>query len=154
MKNIIISFIIIFSSSLSYASESVKLDKAPIDLDDKISLQRGARNFVNYCLNCHSASYMRYNRLTDIGLTDELIENNLLFTSDKVGNPMEISMINSDAKKWFGAAPPNLSVTARSRGADWIYSYLRSFYRPIAGCHRNVISIIAAIVFRSFIIRP
>ncbi|MDB4138281.1 cytochrome c1 [Methylophilaceae bacterium] len=129
MKNIIISFIIIFSSSLSYASESVKLDKAPIDLDDKISLQRGARNFVNYCLNCHSASYMRYNRLTDIGLTDELIENNLLFTSDKVGNPMEISMINSDAKKWFGAAPPNLSVTARSRGADWIYSYLRSFYR-------------------------
>ena len=129
MKNIIISFVIIISSSLSYASENVKLDKAPIDLDDKISLQRGARNFVNYCLNCHSASYMRYNRLTDIGLTDELIENNLLFTSDKVGNPMEISMINSDAKKWFGAAPPNLSVTARSRGADWIYSYLRNFYR-------------------------
>ena len=129
MKNIIIIFVIIFSSSLSYAAESVKLDKAPIDLDDKISLQRGARNFVNYCLNCHSASYMRYNRLTDIGLTDELIENNLLFTSDKVGNPMAISMINSDAKKWFGAAPPNLSVTARSRGADWIYSYLRGFYR-------------------------
>ena len=76
MKNIIISFVIIISSSLSYASENVKLDKAPIDLDDKISLQRGARNFVNYCLNCHSASYMRYNRLTDIGLTDELIENN------------------------------------------------------------------------------
>ncbi|MDG2252769.1 MAG: cytochrome c1 [Methylophilaceae bacterium] len=129
MKNIIISIAIIILSSFSFASESVKLQKAPIDLDDTISLQRGARNFVNYCLNCHSASYMRYNRLTDIGLTEELIKDNLLFTSDKVGDPMAISMKYSDAKKWFGAAPPNLSVTARSRGADWIYSYLRSFYR-------------------------
>jgi ubiquinol-cytochrome c reductase cytochrome c1 subunit len=133
MKNIIISIAIIlsfsFSFSFSYASESLKLQKAPIDLDDKISLQKGARNFINYCLNCHSASYMRYNRLTDIGLTDDLIKNNLLFTSDKVGDPMSISMKTIDAKKWFGAPPPNLSVTARSRGADWIYSYLRGFYR-------------------------
>jgi len=129
MKNIIISITIIFSFSFSFASESLKLQKAPIDLDDKISLQKGARNFVNYCLNCHSASYMRYNRLTDIGLTDDLIKSNLLFTSDKVGSPMSISMKDTDAKKWFGAAPPNLSVTARSRGADWIYSYLRGFYR-------------------------
>ena len=129
MKNTIISITIIISSTLSFASESIKLQKAPIDLNDEISLQRGARNFVNYCLNCHSASYMRYNRLTDIGLTEDLIKNNLLFTSDKVGDPMSISMKYSDAKKWFGAAPPNLSVTARSRGADWIYSYLRGFYR-------------------------
>ncbi len=129
MKNIIISIAIIFSFSFSFASESLKLQKAPIDLDDKISLQKGARNFINYCLNCHSASYMRYNRLIDIGLTDDLIKNNLLFTSDKVGDPMSISMMNIDAKKWFGATPPNLSVTARSRGADWIYSYLRGFYR-------------------------
>tara|TARA_B100000787_G_C16125439_1_gene264749 strand:- start:1 stop:699 length:699 start_codon:yes stop_codon:yes gene_type:complete len=129
MKNIIISVAIILSFSLSFASEGLKLQKAPVDLDDKISLQKGARNFINYCLNCHSASYMRYNRLTDIGLTDDLIKNNLLFTSDKVGDPMSISMKKIDAKKWFGAAPPNLSVTARSRGADWIYSYLRGFYR-------------------------
>ena len=131
MKNIIIciSILLSFSFSFSFASESLRLQKAPIDLDDKISLQKGARNFINYCLNCHSASYMRYNRLIDIGLTDDLIKNNLLFTSDKVGDPMSISMMNIDAKKWFGATPPNLSVTARSRGADWIYSYLRGFYR-------------------------
>ncbi len=129
MNKILINVVLVLLSSFSYASDDVELQKAPIDLNDQISLQRGARNFINYCLNCHSANYMRYNRLTDIGLTDELIKNNLLFTSDKVGNTMSISMAHDDAKNWFGAAPPDLSVTARSRGADWIYSYLRGFYR-------------------------
>lgn len=129
MKNLILIILIIFSYQAPLLSaETHFLDKAKIDLNDQNSLQRGARNFVNYCLNCHSADYMRYNRLSDIGLSEDEIKNNLLFTSDKVGEPMKISMDPQEAKKWFGANPPNLSVTARSRGKDWIYSYLRTFY--------------------------
>ena len=107
----------------------VHLDKAPYDLNDKASLQRGAKTFVNYCLNCHSASYMRYNRLKDIGLSDEQIKDNLLFAAEKVGETMDVAMRSKEAKVWFGAAPPDLTVIARSRGADWLYSYLRGFYR-------------------------
>jgi len=129
MKNLIFSFLLLFFSLLSFGASDVNLSSAPVNLDDSHSLQRGARNFVNYCLNCHSASYMRYNQLKLIGLSDETIKKDLLFTSEKIGNPMSIAMDNEDAKKWFGAAPPNLTVTARSRGADWIYSYLRGFYR-------------------------
>ena len=114
---------------LASASEGVRLDRAPIDVADLVSLQSGARTFVNYCLNCHSASLMRYNRLRDLGLTDTQIKDNLLFTADKVGENMNIAMTKADAKEWFGAAPPDLSVIARARGADWIYSYLRGFYR-------------------------
>lgn len=111
------------------AGGHVVLDTAPIDQHDVASLQRGARNFVSYCLNCHSAQYMRYNRLADLGLTDQQIKDNLMFASDKVGDPMTIAMKAKDAKKWFGAQPPDLSVIARSRGADWLYTYLRSYYR-------------------------
>ena len=111
------------------ASEGVALDHAPINLDDRASLQRGAKLFVNYCLNCHSANYMRYNRLRDIGLSEQQIKDNLLFTADKVGETMQVAMSPKDGKAWFGAAPPDLSVEARARGADWLYSYLRGFYR-------------------------
>jgi len=117
------------------AGAEIKLDRAPIDENDQASLQRGARHFVNYCLNCHSANYMRFNRLRDIGLTDQQILDNLVFTNAKVGDLMKIAMDPKDAASWFGAAPPELSVIARSRashagtGADWLYSYLRSFYR-------------------------
>lgn len=111
------------------AGGHVALDTAPIDQHDVASLQRGARNFVSYCLNCHSAQYMRYNRLADLGLTDQQIKDNLMFASDKVGDPMTIAMKAKDAKKWFGAQPPDLSVIARSRGADWLYTYLRTYYR-------------------------
>ena len=111
------------------AEESVHLDEAPNRTADLVSLQRGARLFVNYCLNCHSATAMRYSRLRDIGLTDKEIEENLLFSTDKVGNPMSVAMRPADAKEWFGVAPPDLSVEARARGADWIYTYLRSFYK-------------------------
>ncbi len=107
----------------------VHLDKAPVHLSDNASLQRGAKMFVNYCLNCHSASYMRYSRLQDIGLTEDQIKDNLLFATDKPGDTMSVAMNYKDAKAWFGAAPPDLSVIARSRGADWLYTYLRSFYR-------------------------
>jgi ubiquinol-cytochrome c reductase cytochrome c1 subunit len=107
----------------------VALDKAPIDASNHESLQRGARTFVNYCLNCHSANYMRYNRLLEIGLSEKQIKDNLLFAGEKVGDQMKVAMNKADAKKWFGAAPPDLSVEVRARGADWVYSYMRSFYR-------------------------
>ncbi len=123
-------FLITFIFSITvHSNELIKLDKAPIDLNDHASLQRGARNFINYCLNCHSANYMRYNRLTDIGLSENLIKDNLLFTAEKVGEPMKIAMTQKDAKAWFGAMPPDLSVEVRARGADWVYGYLRGYYR-------------------------
>ena len=111
------------------------LDHAPDRTKDLVSLQRGAKLFVNYCLNCHSASAMRYNRLRDIGLTEDQIKNNLLFTGDKVGDLMKISLSAKDAKAWFGAAPPDLSVIARAKaseagsGPDWLYTYLRTYYK-------------------------
>ena len=110
-------------------SEEVKLDAAPIDVRDIASLQAGARTFVNYCLSCHSASMMRYNRLHDLGLSDAQIKDNLLFAGDKIDDLMMVAMTRKDAKDWFGVAPPDLSVIARSRGADWLYTYLRTFYR-------------------------
>jgi ubiquinol-cytochrome c reductase cytochrome c1 subunit len=113
----------------SFASEGVYLDKAPIDASNHESLQRGARTFVNYCLNCHSANYMRYNRLLEIGLTEKQIKDNLLLAGGKIGDTMKVAMNKKDAMKWFGAAPPDLSVEVRARGADWVYTYMRSFYR-------------------------
>jgi ubiquinol-cytochrome c reductase cytochrome c1 subunit len=104
-------------------------------LTDNAALQNGAKLFVNYCLNCHSAASMRYNRLTDLGLTEDQIKKNLLFTGNKVGDPMTTALRPADAKEWFGALPPDLSVIARARasgagsGPDWLYTYLRAFYR-------------------------
>lgn len=111
------------------SSEGPHLDPVKIDLRNTESLQRGAQTFVNYCLSCHGAVAMRYNRLQDIGLTEEQIKANLMFTTDKVGNPMKVAMTAQDGKQWFGATPPDLSVIARSRGADYLYNYLRGFYR-------------------------
>lgn len=111
---------------------SVSLDRAPLNLNDKLSLQRGAQIFVNHCLNCHSAALMRYSRLTDLGLTEAQIRDNLLFTTDKVGDPMRTALTVKDGKAWFGVMPPDLSLTARSRGPDWLYTYLRGFYRDPA----------------------
>ncbi len=111
------------------ASGEVKLDRANIDLRDAVSIQRGAKVFVNYCLNCHSASYMRYNKLMELGLSEQQIKDNLIFGNAKVGDTMTIAMRKEDGKTWFGVAPPDLSVIARSRSADWLYTYLRSFYR-------------------------
>jgi ubiquinol-cytochrome c reductase cytochrome c1 subunit len=116
-------------------SEGPRLQTAPINSHDLASLQNGAKLFVNYCLNCHSAGYMRYNRLQDLGLTEMQIRDNLIFTGVKVGELMQAAMDRKDAKQWFGVAPPDLTVTVRSRssgagsGADWIYTYMRSFYR-------------------------
>ena len=121
--------IFLFISQLSFSAENIELSKAPVDLTDNQSLQRGAKIFTNYCLNCHSAKYMRYSNLQDIGLSAETIKNDLLFTGNKIGDTMSVNMSMKDSKKWFGASPPDLSVVARSRGADWIYSYMRGFYR-------------------------
>jgi len=111
-------------------------DKFPKErVSDNASLQNGAKLFVNYCLNCHSAAYMRYNRLKDIGLTDDQIKKNLMFAGEKVGDQMKVALDPKQAKQWFGATPPDLSVIARSRagangsGADYLYTYLRTFYR-------------------------
>lgn len=122
--------------TLVLASEGgFPLDRAPNRSTDMAALQNGAKLFVNYCLNCHAAASMRYNRLRDIGLTEDQIKNNLLFTSDKVGDLMKTSMSAKDAKAFFGVIPPDLSVIARARsssagsGADWIYTYLRTYYK-------------------------
>ncbi|MDP3678249.1 MAG: cytochrome c1 [Methylotenera sp.] len=115
--------------SLAFAAEGIQLDRAPIDVSDHGSLQRGARTFVNYCLNCHSANYMRYNRLLEIGLTEKQIKDNLLLAGEKVGETMKVAINKKDAIKWLGAAPPDLSVEVRARGADWVYTYMRGFYR-------------------------
>ncbi|MBW8721101.1 MAG: cytochrome c1 [Polaromonas sp.] len=126
----------------AHASEGggVAWDKAPNNTNDMIALQNGAKLFVNYCLNCHSAAYMRYNRLKDLStsdakLTDQLIKDNLLFTTEKVGDTMKAAIDPKQAKEWFGGNPPDLTVIARSRagaggtGADYLYTYLRSYYR-------------------------
>ena len=117
------------------ADEGYRLDHAPDLINDQAALQSGAKLFVNYCLNCHSASSMRYSRLADLGLTEDQIKKNLLFTSDKTGELMRVAMNSRDAKEWFGAAPPDLSVIARAKsgeqgsGADYVYTYLRTYYR-------------------------
>ena len=111
------------------AEEGGNLDPAPINLHDKVSLQRGAAIFVNNCLNCHSAASMRYGRLQDLGLTEEQIKANLVFTEAKVGDTMVTTLDPKIAKAAFGVVPPDLSLVGRSRSADWLYTYLRSFYR-------------------------
>ncbi len=118
------------------AEGGVAWDKFPVSrVTDIAALQNGAKLFVNYCLNCHSAAFMRYNRLRDIGLSEQQIKDNLMFATDKVGETMKVSLDPKQAKEWFGATPPDLTVIARSRashagtGADYLYTYLRTYYR-------------------------
>lgn len=128
MKRLLLA--LLFAPLAALASEGgYRLDRAPGDVNDVVSLQAGARTFANYCMNCHGAQYLRYNRMTDFGLTESQIRDNLIFTGDKVGDTMKVALSRADGKAWFGVPPPDLSVIARSRGADWLYTYLRTFYR-------------------------
>lgn len=124
------------SGTANASSGGAPWDKFPSErVSDMASLQNGAKLFVNYCLNCHAAAFMRYNRMRDIGLTEDQIKKNLMFATEKVGDTMKVSLDPKDAKAWFGAVPPDLTVIARSRagsqgsGADYLYTYLRGFYR-------------------------
>ncbi|MFW5431794.1 MAG: cytochrome c1 [Methylophilaceae bacterium] len=128
MKKLLIALVLL--PAIAFAASGAKINvTAPIDATDYASLQRGARTFINNCLNCHSANYMRYNRLVDIGLTEDEIEENLLFAGDKIGDTMQVAMDPKDAKEWFGVAPPDLTLEVRARGADWVYAYMRGFYK-------------------------
>jgi ubiquinol-cytochrome c reductase cytochrome c1 subunit len=105
------------------------LEAANNDVGNIASLQRGARNFVNFCMGCHSAQYVRYNRLAeDIGISEDQLVNNLMFAADKPFETMRIAMPPADAARWFGQAPPDLSLIARSRGTDYVYTFLKTFY--------------------------
>jgi len=127
MKRII--FCLLFVPLMALAAEGgYRLDSSPHDARDLVSLQSGARTYVNYCLGCHSAQYVRYKSLTGLGLTEAQIRDNLVFAGDKIGDTMKGPM-PANAKQWFGVVPPDLSVIARSRGSDWLYTYLRTFYR-------------------------
>jgi len=111
------------------ASEGYPLDEANADVSNLASLQRGARNFVNYCLGCHSAKYMRYSRVAaDLALTEDELKANLMFTGERIYDTMETAMPAEQARTWFGNAPPDLSLIARSRGPDYVYTFLRAFY--------------------------
>lgn len=137
MKKLILSFVMALGlvTGAQAAGGGLAWDKAPNKTNDMAALQHGAKLFVNYCLNCHSAAFMRFNRLQDIGLTERQIKDNLLFTTDKVGETMKAAIDPRQAKDWFGANPPDLTVIARSRsgaggtGADYLYTYMRTFYR-------------------------
>jgi len=138
MKKLILTVMLAFglvAGAQAAGGETIAWDKAPSRTNDLPSLQNGAKLFVNYCLNCHSAAFMRFNRLKDIGLSEQQIKDNLLFVSDKVGDVMKAPIDPKEAKEWFGAVPPDLTLIARSRaghggtGADYLYTYMRTFYK-------------------------
>lgn len=129
IKTLAVLALLLAAPTMAVASSSVQLDKAPINLKDQASLQRGAKLFVSRCLACHAASYMRYNRLRDIGMTEAQIRKDLELPDEiKTGSTMQAAMDAASAKLAYGVAPPDLSVIARSRSADWLYTYMRSFY--------------------------
>lgn len=111
------------------AATGYRLDRSPHDPRDLVSLQAGTRTYVNYCLGCHGVQFMRYQSLTDLGLTEQQVRDNLMFGAEKLSEPIKMAIDPKDGKAWFGVAPPDLSVVARVRGPDWLYTYLRTFYR-------------------------
>ena len=130
MRRVVVALLLsVWAAAGWSAGGEVGMLTAKVDLEDTASLQRGARVYVNYCLGCHSLSFMRYDRMgRDLGLTDEQVSENLLYAADKVTSPMNIAMRLESAREWFGVAPPDLSVISRAHGPDWLYSYLTTFY--------------------------
>ncbi|HUT40760.1 MAG TPA: cytochrome c1 [Gammaproteobacteria bacterium] len=132
MKKQLIAVLLVLAPAWAFASSGsgMHMDEANIDPNNKASLQRGARLFVNYCLSCHSAALMRYERIgKDLGIKDKLVAENLVFSGGKTADLMTVATHPEDAKEWFGIMPPDLTVIARARGVDWLYNYMRSFYR-------------------------
>lgn len=130
MKKLMIALMALIPTLLFASSGGVHLDKANYNLTDKASLQSGAKLFMNYCFACHSTGYQRYQRVADdLDIPAELMEENMIFDDSKIGDLMVNSMDLKEAVKWFGNAPPDLTLEARLRGPDWIYTYLRSFYK-------------------------
>ncbi len=130
MKKLLIAILMMALPALGMAAgSSIPLLSANIDLDDKESLQRGAAIFINNCLNCHSAHYMRYNRMSeDLGMSDSDLKA-MMFATDRVGDTMKVALDPKEANSWFGTVPPDLSVIERFRGDDWLYTYFLSFYK-------------------------
>ncbi|GAB58857.1 cytochrome c1 [Rheinheimera nanhaiensis] len=129
MKKLLSAAALLASSLAMAAGPTIPLDKAPIDLTDKASLQNGAKLFQNYCLGCHQMQYQRYSRtFRDLDIPEDVGMANLMFTGEKVGDHITNNMSGKDGEKWFGATPPDLTNVARVRGPDWLYTYLRSFY--------------------------
>lgn len=131
MKTILTLALSLAFSGLAVAAggHGPELEKAHVDITDKASLQRGARVFVNYCMGCHSLNFMRYNRLgQDLGLSDDQVLQNLVFDDAKIGQTMTNAMPEGRAANWFGKTPPDLSVIARARGADWLNGFLKGYY--------------------------
>jgi ubiquinol-cytochrome c reductase cytochrome c1 subunit len=125
-------------STAALAAGGGDLMQANVNVRDTAALQRGARLFVNYCFACHAAGYMRYNRLAeDLGLTEEMVMENLMFADAKIGDTMDIAMRPDDAQAWLGKTPPDLSLIARSRGVDWLYTYMMTFYQDENGGWNN-----------------
>lgn len=130
MKRIITFLWLTIISVNTFAASGYDLMSMDVDLSDRLALQKGAKVFVNYCLGCHSANYMRYSRMAeDLGIDEKTLKANFIFDNRKVGDTMTVSLQKEDAEEFFGVAPPDLSVSARSRGADWLYTYLKTFYK-------------------------
>lgn len=122
--------VLAFSGGVRAAQGEIPSMEAKVELGDRASLQRGAKLFVNYCAGCHSARFMRYGRMgRDLGLTGDQLRDNLMLAADKPGDPITATLGEADAGEWFGVVPPDLSLTARARGEDWLYTYLMTFYR-------------------------
>lgn len=130
MKKLLVLLIALLPGFVFAAGAKVHLDKANYDLTDKASLQSGAQLFMNYCAACHSTAHQRYQRVaTDLGIPEQLMKDNLIFTDSKIGELMKSSMTKKEGAKWFGNPPPDLTLEARVRSPDWIYTYLRAFYK-------------------------
>lgn len=135
-----LSFVVLFASAAQAAGGKVDLVPSEANVNDLASVQRGAQIFVNYCLGCHSAEFMRYNRLAkDLELSEEMVANNFMFSDQKIGEPMTNAMSKEAGEAYFGKAPPDLSLIGRSRGPDWVYNYMLSFYREAGGSWNNTI---------------
>lgn len=130
MKKLALLLVVLPALSLAAGGNNEHVVQAPINLQDRVSLQNGAKLFVNYCMGCHSLKYLRYERLSkDLGIPEDLVMEHLNFTSERIGDQMHNAMDSEQAEGWFGVAPPDLTLTARLRTSDWVYSYLTSFYQ-------------------------